>query len=91
MAPPIREDKNEKISLGLHPQLLRLVDIAAHNDHMTRAHFIRQAIAETMIRRGAIQELRHNEALKEAVLSLSGDKVAPGSSVKGLPEMKGSY
>ena len=46
--------KNEVVNLGLHPDLLQLIDIAANNEFKTRSFFIREAIAKSLIDRGAI-------------------------------------
>lgn len=73
--------KNEVISLGLHPDLLHLIDIAANHELKTRSFFIREAISNALINRGAIPNLENNTEFRETLRSLCGEKVAPGSAV----------
>ena len=39
---------NQHISLGLHPELLRLIDIASRNELKTRSFFIREALVDSL-------------------------------------------
>lgn len=73
--------KNEVISLGLHPELLHLIDIAANNELKTRSFFIREVLSNALIERGAIPNLGHNAQFQETLQSLCGDRVAPGAAV----------
>ena len=73
--------KNEVISLGLHPDLLHLIDIAANNELKTRSFFIREALSDALINRGAIPHLENNVEFRETLRSLCGEKIAPGSTV----------
>ena len=73
--------KNEVISLGLHPDLLNLIDIAASNELKTRSFFIREALSNALINRGAIPNLEDNTEFREILRSLCGEKIAPGSAV----------
>ena len=73
--------KNEVISLGLHPEFLHLIDIAANNDLKTRSFFIREAISKALIDRGAIPNLEKNVEFQKTLQVLCGERVAPGSSV----------
>ena len=73
--------KNEVISLGLHPDLLNLIDIAASNELKTRSFFIREALSNALINRGAIPSLENNTEFQKTLESLCGDRVAPGSAV----------
>ena len=73
--------KNEVVNLGLHPDLLQLIDIAANNEFKTRSFFIREAIAKALTDRGAIAKLEHNAIFQNKMLELCGAPVAPGSAV----------
>ncbi|MEM8828960.1 MAG: hypothetical protein AAGE96_06330 [Cyanobacteria bacterium P01_G01_bin.19] len=73
--------KNEVVNLGLHPDLLQLIDIAANNEFKTRSFFIREAIAKALVDRGAIENLEHNTVFQEKLLELCGAPIAPGSAV----------
>ena len=73
--------KNEVISLGLHPDLLNLIDIAASNELKTRSFFIREALSNALINRGAIPNLEQNTEFQKTLRSLCGERVAPGSAV----------
>ena len=73
--------KNEVVNLGLHPDLLQLIDIAANNEFKTRSFFIREAIAKALVDRGAIENLEHNAVFQEKLLELCGAPIAPGSAV----------
>ena len=80
--------KNEVISLGLHPEFLHLIDIAANNELKTRSFFIREAISKALIDRGAIPNLEQNVEFQKTLQALCGERVAPGSSVM-VPSMAG--
>ncbi len=73
--------KNEVVNLGLHPDLLNLIDIAANNEFKTRSFFIREAIAKALIDRGAISDLEHNDVFQNKMSELCGAPIAPGSAV----------
>ena len=73
--------KNEVVNLGLHPDLLQLIDIAANNEFKTRSFFIREAIAKALIDRGAIADLEHHAVFQNKMSELCGTPVTPGSSV----------
>lgn len=73
--------KNEVISLGLHPDLLNLIDIAASNELKTRSFFIREALSNALINRGAISSLENNAEFQKTLKSLCGERVAPGSAI----------
>ena len=73
--------KNEVVNLGLHPDLLELIDIAANNEFKTRSFFIREAIAKALIDRGAIADLEHYADFQNKMSELCGAPVAPGSAV----------
>ena len=73
--------KNEVVNLGLHPDLLQLIDLAANNEFKTRSFFIREAIAKALIDRGAIADLEHHAVFRNKMLKLCGVPVAPGSAV----------
>ena len=73
--------RNEVVNLGLHPDLLQLIDIAANNEFKTRSFFIREAIAKALINRGAIADLEHHAVFQNKMLELCGAPVAPGSAV----------
>ena len=73
--------KNEVVNLGLHPDLLQLIDIAANNEFKTRSFFIREAIAKSLIDRGAIADLEHNTIFQNKMREFCGAPVAPGSAV----------
>ncbi|MEM7590463.1 MAG: hypothetical protein AAF383_02885 [Cyanobacteria bacterium P01_A01_bin.83] len=73
--------KNEVVNLGLHPDLLQLIDIAANNEFKTRSFFIREAIAKALVDRGAIANLERNAVFQEKLLELCGAPIAPGSAV----------
>ena len=73
--------KNEVVNLGLHPDLLELVDIAANNELKTRSFFIREAIAKALIDRGAIDNLENHTVFQNKMSELCGAPVAPGSAV----------
>lgn len=73
--------KNEVISLGLHPEFLHLIDIAANNELKTRSFFIREALSKALIDRGAIPSLEQNSEFQKVLESLCGERVAPGSAI----------
>ena len=73
--------KNEVVNLGLHPDLLQLIDIAANNEFKTRSFFIREAIAKALIDRGGIDNLENHTVFQNKMLELCGAPVAPGSAV----------
>ena len=73
--------RNEVVNLGLHPDLLELVDIAANNEFKTRSFFIREAIAKALIDRGAIDNLENHTVFQNKMSELCGVPVAPGSAV----------
>ena len=73
--------KNEVVNLGLHPDLLQLIDIAANNEFKTRSFFIREAIAKALIERGAISNLENKAVFQDKLRELCGAPVAPGSAV----------
>ncbi|MGV2831351.1 hypothetical protein [Myxosarcina sp. GI1(2024)] len=74
--------KNEVISLGLHPDLLKLIDIAASNELKTRSFFIREALSNALINRGAIPSLGNNTEFQKTLQGLCGEQIAPGSAAR---------
>jgi metal-responsive CopG/Arc/MetJ family transcriptional regulator len=78
-----KHPKNEILSLGIHPNLLRLIDIAANNEFKTRSFFIREALSKALIARGAISNLEQHAEFQKILRDLCGDEIAPGSSVIG--------
>ena len=66
---------NQHIRLGLHPTLLELVDIASHNELKTRSFFIREALIEALINRGAIADLENNSEFQNTLMSLCGSRL----------------
>lgn len=72
--------KNEVVNLGLHPDLLQLIDIAANNEFKTRSFFIREAVAKALIDRGSIANLEHHAVFQNKMLELCGVPIAPGSA-----------
>ena len=67
-----RQVPNQHISLGLHPKLLKLIDIASSNELKNRSFFIREALIDALIKRGAIADLKHNLEIQKSLKSLCG-------------------
>ena len=65
-----RQVPNQHISLGLHPELLRLIDIASRNELKNRSFFIREALVDALINRGVIPDLEHNLEIRDCLKSL---------------------
>ena len=63
---------NQHISLGLHPTLLQLIDIASRNELKTRSFFIREALVDALINRGAISNLESNSEMARTLQALCG-------------------
>ena len=72
MARPVT---NQLISLGLHPKLLELIDIASRNELKNRSFFIREALVDALINRGAIVGLEQNDEIQDALISLCGSQL----------------
>ena len=66
---------NQHISLGLHPKLLELIDIASRNELKTRSFFIREALVDSLINRGAIADLANNHEIQNTLMSLCGSQL----------------
>ncbi len=66
---------NQHISLGLHPKLLELIDIASRNELKNRSFFIREALVDALINRGAIPDLEHNLEIQNTLMSLCGSQL----------------
>lgn len=66
---------NQHISLGLNPTLLQLIDIASRNELKTRSFFIREALIDALINRGAIPDLKHNLEIQNTLMSLCGSQL----------------
>ena len=67
-----RKVPNQHISLGLNPKLLELIDIASRNELKNRSFFIREALIDALINRGAIPDLKHNLEIQDSLKSLCG-------------------
>ena len=66
---------NQHISLGLHPTLLQLIDIASRNELKNRSFFIREALIDALINRGAIADLENNLEIQDTLMSLCGSRL----------------
>ncbi len=66
---------NQHISLGLHPTLLQLIDIASRNELKTRSFFIREALIDALINRGAIAGLEQNLEIQDGLKALCGSQL----------------
>ena len=70
-----RQVPNQHISLGLHPKLLQLIDIASRNELKNRSFFIREALVDALINRGAIADFENNLEIQDTLRCLCGSQL----------------